>query len=141
MKCLYCFSKLHVSNSRLQKRSNSVWRRRTCPICSAVFTSIEQIDIGSTHQYKSHTGDFEPFSRTKLLLSIFDACRHRNSAHKVAEALTDTIIASILKQSNDTVIERSELLDSVHLVLKRFDTVADTYFAAHHPRNTGTATS
>ena len=47
MVCIYCGGETKVTNSRLQKRNNQVWRRRQCLECKGVFTTHEAVDLSS----------------------------------------------------------------------------------------------
>ena len=69
MVCLQCGSETKVVNSRLQKRSNQVWRRRQCSSCQSIFTTQETADYSSIWLVKHSSGKLVPFSRDKLFLS------------------------------------------------------------------------
>lgn len=132
MVCLYCASSTQVTNSRLQKKLNQVWRRRRCLSCSTVYTTLEKIDYESALSVKSHN-QYKPFSRDKLLLSIYDSLKHRKTALNDATALTDTVIAMLTQHISNACVGRGQIIDSTQLALKRFDKSAATYYAAYHP--------
>jgi transcriptional repressor NrdR len=133
MKCVYCKKATNVTNSRHQKRMNSVWRRRHCQGCGAIFTSIESPDLSYSVQYKDPRKDSpEPFSRDKLLISIFESCKHRKSATSDATALTDTIIGKISPYFEKIIVDRSVVIQTTLEVLERFDRVSATYYRAYH---------
>jgi transcriptional repressor NrdR len=133
MVCLYCGSKLAVSNSRPQKRTNSVWRRRACPNCKAVFTSVESIDPTATMLFEGLKKHLEPFSRDVLYISVVDACRHRKTAPSDARALTDTIIKQLLGAKHSAVVRRHHVVTVTLGVLERFDRTAALQYRAYHP--------
>ena len=133
MVCLYCGSKLTVSNSRPQKRSNSVWRRRACPSCKAVFTSVESIDPTTNLMFQATTKHIEPFSRDKLYISVYEACRHRKTATTDARALSDTVITQLLGAKYSATIRRHHVVTVTIGVLERFDRAAAIQYAAYHP--------
>lgn len=132
MVCLYCGSKLAVSNSRPQKRTNSVWRRRTCPTCKAVFTSVEAIDPTANLLFQRDRKRTEPFSRDTLYISVYEACRHRKNAPEDARHLTDTIIKQ-LQGVKSHIVRRHHIVTVVTGVLERFDRAAAVQYRAYHP--------
>lgn len=139
MVCIYCSGKTSVINSRKTVRLNTTWRRRKCTVCHALFTSFEGIDL--THSLiVAHTGSahVEPFARDRLLVSIYESCKHRPDALSEASALTDTIIAKIIallpQQATRGVIDRKIIIEQSVMVLERFDTAAATYYRAYHKK-------
>lgn len=133
MVCLYCGSKLAVSNSRSQKRTNTVWRRRACPTCKAVFTSIEAIDPTKHLMFQGRQKALQPFSRNKLYISVYEACKHLNSAPDDSEALTDTIIIQLLGAKHSATVRRHHIVTVALGVLERFDRTAALQYRAYHP--------
>lgn len=133
MVCIYCGNSTQVSNSRLQKRTNTVWRRRSCRSCSAVFTTLEQPDLTTTITVQQVTKQLTPLQRDKLLISLYDSCKHRVTAYDDATALTKTCLSDIIQASTDGVIERNAIVAIVSSVLDRFDEVAATMYRAYHP--------
>jgi len=127
MVCIYCGAKTKVINSRLQKRSNQIWRRRQCLKCQAVFTSSETADLAQLLSVKKTHKHLEPFSRELLFLSVHDALKHRKTALKDAMGLTDTIINKVCALAPAAVIDRSELVEIAATILERFDKVAASH--------------
>jgi transcriptional repressor NrdR len=131
MVCPYCSAPTRVTNSCKQKRANSVWRRRECSDCGAIFSSIESIDYATTllvvHQ--SHT---EAFSRDKLLLSVYESLRHRKTAIADASALTTTIIGNLLSHPVTAQISAADIVLDTVKILARFDKAAATHYQAFH---------
>lgn len=132
MVCIYCRSDTRVVNSRHQKRSNGIWRRRQCVSCQTVFTSVEEADLTGSIVVRKDKA-VEPFSRDKLLLSINDSLRHRKTATADSTALTDTIIERVLPQITHATIEVRLIAQISLTVLQRFDPVAATHYQAFHP--------
>lgn len=133
MVCIYCGSKLTVSNSRPQKRTNSVWRRRTCPNCQAIFTSVETIDPTVSLVYKDHQKRLQPFSRDKLYTSIYEACKHRKAAPDEARALCDTVITRLLSNASSATVTRPNVISATTETLRHFDKAAASTYVAYHP--------
>jgi len=75
----------------------------------------------------------QPFSRDRLFLSIFEVCKHRGRAIVESGALTETIMAIVLKNLHDGVVERDLVAHTANTVLNRFDSVAAGLYAAYHP--------
>lgn len=132
MKCIYCGGGTQVINSRHQKRANKVWRRRECKKCEAVFTTLEGADLEQAVRVRRE-GRLEPFSRDKLLLSVYDSLRHRKSPTEDATALTETIIGKMFTLIQNAAVERDTLTEVTSDVLHNFDTVAATHYKAFHP--------
>lgn len=132
MVCIYCGSETSVTNSRLQKKSNNVWRRRFCSDCKATVTTLESIDL-KTAIIVTDQKHQEAFVRDKLFISIFNACKHRKDALASASALTDTIIINILSRISNASISRDDIIKIATVVLTRFDKVAGVQYTAYHP--------
>lgn len=132
MVCIYCGEKTKVTNSRGQKRVNQIWRRRQCLTCQATFTTEEQA-VTDTSLLVSSAKRVEPFSREKLLLSVYDALRHRKTAISDATALCDTIWNQLQPQIAAAQLERGQIVKTTHKILKRFDKAGATAYLAFHP--------
>ena len=132
MVCLHCGSETQVINSRLQKRSNQVWRRRKCLTCGNVFTTEETINYDGTWMVRSKNGHLQPFSRDKLFLSLYHSCRHRQTAETDASGLTETVIKKLLARSSDGVIDSQMIVSTAQVVLSRFDRAAAVQYNAYH---------
>src|SRR5580765_7166349 len=125
MVCIYCGGRTNVINSRAQKRSNSVWRRRQCDQCSAVFTSQEHADLsGGLRISLKQPEQLAPFSRETLFIHIYDCCKHRDTAITDASALTQTISNRILAITREGIITRETLIRTTTKTLLPFDKVA-----------------
>lgn len=133
MVCIYCGNTTQVTNSRLQKRTNTIWRRRACKNCKELFTTIEQPDLATTIIVRQVSKELTPLQRDKLLISLYDSCKHRITAYDDATELTKTCLADIIQSSIDGVIERNAIVTIVGSVLDRFDEVAATMYRAYHP--------
>ena len=135
MVCVYCQSKTRVVNSRLQKKSNKVWRRRFCPICKDTFTSIETLQDLSFMITDANTSP-KPFSRDNLFVSVYLSCGHRTTPISDATALTDTIVSKLLSSIHNGCIAKSTLTATAESVLKHFDRVAATSYKAYYAPKT-----
>jgi transcriptional repressor NrdR len=72
MVCIYCGGETKVTNSRLQRRNNQVWRRRECLACQSVFTTHESVELESALSV-SQNGRLTPFLPDLLLKELMMA--------------------------------------------------------------------
>lgn len=132
MVCPYCGNDTNVTNSRLQKRSNQVWRRRQCSTCRAVFTTLEAVDLPSTLIVDSG-GRSEPFLPDKLYTEVLLALQDRKDAYTAAREITNTVIKELLKLPERPAFAAKQISHTAAKVLKRFDRRAYLRYAAEHP--------
>lgn len=132
MKCIYCGSDTHVTNSRHQKRLNQVWRRRKCLNCAAIFSTAEGTNTSQALSVNKKNG-LEPFSRDTLFISVYDSLRHRKTVLDDATALTSTIISTITPLADNASIDRDVIVTVTTTVLQRFDKPAASHYQAFHP--------
>jgi len=135
MVCVYCSSATKVTNSRLQKKANQVWRRRACTSCRAIFTTLEAVEATQALRFQ-HQKRSEPFSRETLLLSIYASLKHRKTAVTDATALTGTIVSKLYPMISNAALRREDVVHQATEVLQRFDPVAATHYKAFHPVTT-----
>lgn len=134
MVCIQCNEKTQVINSRLQKRLNTVWRRRNCPL-GHTFTTHETIDYGAVWVVVSPQGRISSFSRDRLFLSLLASLQHRKTASTDAAALADTVIQKIGVQIVGTGrINASAIASAAQVALNRFDVAASVHYSAYHSR-------
>jgi transcriptional regulator NrdR family protein len=132
MVCIHCGAKTHVLNSRLQRRNNQVWRRRQCSVCGAVFTTEESALYSASWRVQGDKGTLKPFSRDKLLLSLYKSCGHRSTALSDAAGLVDTIIKRLLDQADSGLLNKETITGVCLVVLSRFDKSAGVHYLANH---------
>ena len=78
-------------------------------------------------------GELKPFERDLLFISIFESCKHRETALQDARSLTQLAIDTLIKkQLQPGVLKKEHIVATVHAVLKRFDKAAATFYAAYH---------
>src|SRR3990167_3416257 len=131
MNCIYCGGETEVTNSRAQKRSNQVWRRRHCKACGAVFTSHEAIDLSSA--LVVDCGRPEPFTTDMLFTEILLALQERKDCYLAAREVTSTVIRELLKLPDKPRIEPKQISRAAAKVLKRLDKRAYLRYMAEHP--------
>ena len=130
MFCIYCGNRTQVTNSRLQRRKNSTWRRRECLACKKTTTSVEFNDLSRSITVLNN-GHKSPFERDKLFVSIYKSLQHRDDAQRDATAICDTVINSLKFSPTEPVLS-IDIIKTVHQVLKRFDTASATHYKAFH---------
>lgn len=132
MVCVYCGGNTKVSNSRPQKKSNRIWRRRFCTDCQAVFTTIELYDPSQTWMVRGPLNKPNAFISEKLFLSIYESLKHRPSALLDAKYLTETVVNKLGRTTINGIISRDLITKTVSVSLNRFDKVAHTHYQAFH---------
>lgn len=132
MVCEYCGSQTSVVNSRRQKRSNQIWRRRRCQGCGAVFTSHEAFYLPTAFSVNTG-GRVAPFEPDKLFGEILLSLQTRTDVYMVARELSATITRNLLKNAPDGLILSQDISRQVAATLKRFDRPAYLRYLAEHP--------
>ena len=133
MVCLICGGETQVTNSRPQKRSNQVWRRRACTLCDVIFSTTEAIDYGKSLRIRgSNNHRLEPFNRDRLLVSLYKSLGHRDGALADASGLCGTIVAKVAPTAVGGVISRDRLVETALVALSRFDKLAAQHYQAFH---------
>ena len=118
-KCLH--GKTKVYNSRLTRHNNQTWRRRTCESCGYCFTTREIVEADKLLSVETRAGERKPYSRSRIFLDIANAATHLPDVSEIAQQLTETVEARLLKQARDGVIYSSEIAKVVMKTLKAFD--------------------
>lgn len=131
MTCILCSGATRVINSRYQKRTNGVWRRRQCTNCDNIYTSIEKIDLYSSWRVRTKDSKLVPFARPTLFTSIYECCKHLPDPAMIAEELTNTILVALTKQ-NHVIIKRNDIVKAVVSTLNNFDQAAAVQYSAFH---------
>jgi len=133
MVCPYCGTGTEVVNSRKQRRTNSIWRRRKCTACAAVFTSTEGADLQTALRVGKADGTLEPFSRDRLFISIYESCKHRETAATDASSVTQLVINRLLAaQEEPGLLPRPIIISTTIAALSPFDSAAATAYGAYH---------
>lgn len=139
MRCPFCKSvNVSVVDSRSRGDGTSIWRRRECLSCEKRFSSKERIDF-SEFSVKKRNGDKEPFSREKILMSIFKSLGKRPLDEEKLETAVDEITQEI-HRNGKTDIRSSVIGDLVLDKLKKLDPIIYIRYASVYKdfRNTET---
>lgn len=129
MLCPYCASESKVVNSRHQKRLNSVWRRRRCLNCHAIWTTDEQIRGSSAFMVQDD--ELVDFAPEKLLISLYEALKHRKTAEIDAQYIKNTVIKNI-QLNGEPVITVEQIVAECVAVLRNFDKLASDLYKTTH---------
>lgn len=132
MVCIYCGGETKVTNSRWQKRSNQVWRRRRCLACQSVFTTHEQIEL-ETALLVDKPGSTQAFLPNLLLKDLMIALKHRSDVYTASGEVMATIIHRLLSLPQKPVFKSSDISKITAAVLKNFDKQAYLRYIAEHP--------
>lgn len=124
MICPFCSKETEVINSRPQKRTNGVWRRRHCYGCNRLFTTVEKADLEASVRVQKRSGVLEPLSEAKLMISLYRALEHHENAPDMALELSQAVINSVLKYATEPIVPSSAIAHHIIIVLKRFDAAA-----------------
>jgi len=135
MVCIKCGSRTKVVNSRLQKRSNQIWRRRLCNNCSFIFTSEEFIDFSTVWRVKEDSAtNYAYFYRDKLYLSIYKSLKHRNDAFLDATELCHLVMRLLEKLATNGILTDKDIALTIASVFDNFDKAASSHYRAYHPK-------
>lgn len=133
MVCYTCGAETAVLNSRPQKRTNQVWRRRQCTLCDTLFTTTESIDYAKSLLVRTGSQKrLKPFERDRLFLSLYKSLGHRPTALADAVGLCATIIAKVTPTATNNVVEARHIAEAALVALNRFDKLAAQHYAAFH---------
>ena len=132
MVCIYCDGETKVTNSRLQKRNNQVWRRRQCLRCQSVFTTHEQIELQLALSVERN-GRNEAFEPGLLLNELVVALSHRKDVYTASEELLAAIVRKLLTLPQKPLFKTSDISKTTASILKRFDRRAYLRYFADHP--------
>ncbi|MEK7471676.1 MAG: ATP cone domain-containing protein [Patescibacteria group bacterium] len=124
MVCPFCSQETEVINSRPQKRTNGVWRRRHCYGCERIFTTVEKADLEASVRVMKRSGNLEPLSEAKLMISLYRALEHHKNAPEMALELSQAVVKSCLRFTTEPIVPSSAIAHQVIIVLKRFDAAA-----------------
>lgn len=120
MRCPFCqHTKTEVYNSRQSKEQAHIWRRRRCKGCEAPFTTYEAPDMKFL-QITNINNEIQPYRRTKLVNSLWQACGGLDEHIDDAEALAATIENSLISHGQ-TVLSTKDITESALATLKRYD--------------------
>ncbi len=134
MICIKCSHDTRVMNSRPHKKTPSVWRRRECKACGAVFTTSEVVaDDSYVFSVKDASGRLSSFSLPRLIFSIAGSLSHRASDSVPDDSywLAQTVAQNIQATATDTVTTVA-IAEEVYATLSNFDATAGIQYGARH---------
>jgi len=134
MICIICSHDTKVTNSRPHKKTPSVWRRRECKACGAVFTTSEVVaDDSYVFSVKSAVGKLSVFSLPTLIFSIASSLSHRQASSIPDDSywLAQTVAQTIQATATDTVSSHA-IAEETYVTLSNFDATAGIQYGARH---------
>lgn len=134
MICINCSNDTRVINSRPHKKTPSVWRRRECKACGAVFTTSEAVSDNSYSFRVKHLSEgLQAFSLPRLMLSIVAALSYRDPTSVADDSywLAQTVAQAMQATATD-IVPVEALTWQVHETLSRFDATAGIQYGARH---------
>lgn len=131
MNCPYCNIDSKVTNSRLQKRSNSVWRRRQCMECGAVWTTIESMKGSVTFKVLKNE-DLIDFRPEILLISLYESLKHRKTPETDAQYVFETVTSN-LHSLKEPIFSTNLIATACYSVLVNYDKLAADLYKRIHP--------
>lgn len=132
MVCVYCGGRTKVVNSRPQRRSNSIWRRRACATCRAVFTTEESANLSGSVMVEKQGGGLQPLLREKLVISLATALKHHPEPITTASELANTILGKLLLGSRSASVTSTDIIHTSEETLRRFDYSAYLRYVAEY---------
>ena len=129
MRCPFCnHEEDKVIDSRGNKDSSSIRRRRECLSCGKRFTTFEYTERLPIQVVKKD-GSREDFDRQKILQGLRIACRKRPVSLEQIEELVDAVIDSFAQKGLREVQSR-RVGEAIVKKLKNLDEVAYVRFAS-----------
>jgi len=133
MFCINCFhGNTTVTNSRGHKKRPSVWRRRRCQQCGAIFTTIERPALAENTQVDMPKGGHETFNLGQLIISIAESFSHKPSDGKKYSLWLAQTVETTLSTQHPSRLSTEDIEAATHAVLRSFDEVAAIQYAARH---------
>lgn len=132
MNCIYCGGETKVTNSRLQKKNNQVWRRRECLVCQSVFTTHETVELESALSVEQD-GRNTPFLPDLLLKELMLALIDRKDVYTASREVLGTIVRQLLALPQKPLYKPRDISNVTAGILKRFDRRAYLRYVADHP--------
>ncbi len=131
MVCPYCqHTDTRVTNSRHHKDQPKIWRRRHCERCKTTFTTYEQIAEKELPLVITDQGQ-APFSRPRLLISIYGALPESLSRADDAAALVETTYQKLCA-SSPAVLDPQTIAHHTYETLRRFSPAAGLIYGVSH---------
>ncbi|HIG09668.1 MAG TPA: transcriptional repressor NrdR [Alphaproteobacteria bacterium] len=129
MRCPYCNDEdTQVKDSRPTEDNSVIRRRRSCPQCTARFTTFERVQLRDL-MVKKRDGKRVEFDRDKLARSILIAFRKRPIEDERIEKMITGLVRR-LESSGDSEVLSIDIGEMVMDTLSEIDQVAYVRFAS-----------
>lgn len=126
MFCPYCrHDSSRVVDSRTLEDGSGIRRRRQCPQCSKRFTTVESTSLSVIKR----SGAAEPFSRSKVINGVRQACQGRPvSADDLAMLAQE--VEEVVRSAGNAEVDANDVGLAILGPLRRLDVVAYMRFAS-----------
>lgn len=132
MFCIRCHhNSTRVTNSRPHKKQASIWRRRKCSACGALFTTIETVASDGQLTIEKN-GTQHAFSVPTLMISLHSSLSTQKTAPEDAYWLAQTILEQLMTQHPGTTVTPLTVAQTAYDVLDRFDAAAALRYGLDH---------
>lgn len=129
MKCPYCgHLENRVVDSRLNRESTAIRRRRVCDACNRRFTTYERLEMTMPMLVKKD-GRREAWDRNKVLEGLKKACEKRPVSMERLEELVDSLERE-LHDTGEREVPVKLVGEKVMESLRKLDGVAYVRFAS-----------
>ena len=129
MRCPYCNDEdTQVKDSRPTEDNSVIRRRRSCPQCTARFTTFERVQLRDL-MVRKRDGKRVEFDRDKLARSILIAFRKRPIEDERIEKMITGLVRR-LESSGDSEVLSIDIGEMVMDTLSEIDQVAYVRFAS-----------
>jgi transcriptional repressor NrdR len=130
MKCPFCaFPDTKVTDSRPDKDSAAIRRRRECESCSRRFTTFERIEEVVLPMILKKDGRREAYNRTKVVGGMKKACEKRPVSVDAIEEMANRLEARLL-ESGEKEVSGHVIGEWIMHELHELDEVAYVRFAS-----------
>ena len=135
MICINCLhAKTEVTNSRPHKKQSSVWRRRKCPICGALWTTRETVSLNE-YLKVINQGKAEQYDRGTLSASIFTALLpaklHPRDSYWLVETIEEKLLVECRKMNQNNV--STEVIAKItYTTVKSYNPIAGLNYGTAH---------
>lgn len=138
MFCIHCFhTSTKVTNSRPNKKSPTIWRRRTCTDCQTTFTTYERPSLAENKPIYRPDGTADAFNLGKLIISIASSFSHAPSKAKYDAIWLAQTVEDLLSSQQHTITPE-DIAAATHQTLLQFDELAALQYAARYGLITST---
>ncbi len=138
MICPFCNKgDTRVTNSRKHMKASSVWRRRNCTSCKAIFSTNEEFAPQSGVLVRKPDKSRQDYNKARLLIDILSCFDHdKKKGLEAAWWLTNSIETKVLRTATvkgQKIVITSQDIKLIALdTLEKYDRSSAVQYAAKH---------